>query len=183
MGLHGVIFVQPSSKRRFAPPADRQPRVLWTSHLSLLSICHRSCQTQHKTLVLWGSPHLRDQFSYVSFSSCFLLCDGDGLVHLAMGSFKITSTLWRRGTLLFTLWINSKPKFKYQLNLLKCRPVFSNPTTKFPEFLASGCVTLKIFFFTPAVILQSSLSRNVPEVSQKWFSLFEDFSSGWNLQH
>lgn len=144
MGLHGVIFVQPCSKRRFPPPADRQPRVLWTSPLSPLSICHLS---RHKTSVPWGSPHLRDQFSYVSLSSCFLLCDGGGLVRLAMGSSKITSTLWRSGTLLFTLWINSKPKFKYQLKLLKCRPVFSNPTTKFPEFLAQWLCYLEDFFF------------------------------------
>lgn len=187
MGLHGVIFVQPCSKQRFPPPAERQPRVLWTSRLSLLSICHLSRQTQHKTLMPWGSPHLRDQFSNVSFPSCFLLGDGDGLVRLAMGSFKITSTLWRSGTLLFTLWINSKPKFKYQLNLLKCCLVFSNPATKFPEFLAEWLCYLEDFFFffffctcsNPAVVFVAEHSRGVPEVILP----FEDFSSGWNLQH
>lgn len=81
------------------------------------------------------------------FFTRFLLCDGDGLVHLAMGSFKITSTLWRSGAFLFTLWINSKPKFKYQLNRLKCCPVFSNPATKFPEFLAEWLCYLEDFLF------------------------------------
>lgn len=111
----------------------------------------------------------RGEFSYVSFSSCFLLCDGDGLVRLAMWSFEITSTLWHSGTLLFTLWINSKPKFKYQLNRLKCRPVFSNSATKFPEFLAEWLCYLEVFVFfytcsNPAVVFVAERSRGVPEV-------------------
>lgn len=143
MGLRGVIFVQPCSKRRFPPPADRQPRVLWPSRSSLLSVCHLSRQTQQNVGAVGKSTPAWPVFIY----SRFLLCVGGGLVRLAMGSFKITSTLRRSGTLLFTLWINSEPKFKYQLNLLKCRPVFSNPTTKFPEFLPEWLSYLEDFFF------------------------------------
>lgn len=193
-----MIFVQPLSKWLFfllliASLAFCEltvwlscPSVIFLAKLNMHRWWRAACAQR-------GSPHLRDQFSSVHLgqvlASCFLLWDGDALVRLAMGSVKITSTLCHSATLLFTLWINSKTKFEYQLTLLKCLPVFCNPTMYFPEFLPELLCYLEEIhakklcwiYYTcsnPAVFL----SQHTPEVSQKWFS-FEDSSFGWDLQH